>query len=350
MTIESTSPMGFLSRASRIAGLAAGLVAALAIASGARAGAASPTCSRTAKLMSKACSNDVADNFYTAKAICNNERKTSDEQSCIDDAKSARDEETQLCQDQQDARLALCVALDENRYDPKIDPNDFVSDFQNPGTADPYQPLGIGDTWDYESATETDHVEVSSDTKQIDGVTCIVVHDQVSEDGILIEDADDWFALAKNGDVWYFGELSEQFEVFDGDEPQIPELVDIEGSFKAGREGAKPGILIPAMPVVGQTYRQEFALGTAEDAATVLATNYHFGDDPTLDELVPADLANALCGDGCVVTKEFSPLEPDDFERKYYAPGIGVFLETDPSTGEVNRLVGCSFDPRCDSL
>ena len=38
------------------------------------------------------------------------------------------------------------------------------------------------------------------------------------------------------------------------------------------------------------------------------------------------------------------------FERKYYAPGIGVFLETAPQTGEVIRLVKCNVDPRCAQL
>ena len=53
-----------------------------------------------------------------------------------------------------------------------------------------------------------------------------------------------------------------------------------------------------------------------------------FGNDAALDTLVPQALADHLCGAGCVVTREFSPLEPDVVEFKYYAPGIGVFLET----------------------
>jgi hypothetical protein len=96
--------------------------------------------------------------------------------------------------------------------------------------------------------------------------------------------------------------------------------------------------------------RQEFSVGNAEDVAEVLSTDYVFGNDTTLDTLVPQALADHLCGAGCVVTREFSPLEPDAVEFKYYAPGIGVFLETAPDTGEVNRLVDCNFDARCDTL
>jgi hypothetical protein len=51
-----------------------------------------------------------------------------------------------------------------------------------------------------------------------------------------------------------------------------------------------------------------------------------------------------------VVTREFSPLDPEVFERKYYAAGIGLFLEVNPVEGEVVRLVGCNVDPRCAAL
>ena len=57
-----------------------------------------------------------------------------------------------------------------------------------------------------------------------------------------------------------------------------------------------------------------------------------------------------LCNGDCIVTKNFSLLEPDVFERKYYAPGIGVFLEVEPEAGEVVRLVKCNVDPRCALL
>ena len=64
----------------------------------------------------------------------------------------------------------------------------------------------------------------------------------------------------------------------------------------------------------------------------------------------PPGLARLLCARNCVVTRNISSLEPGQFQRKYYAPGIGVFLETAPQTGEVNRLVKCNFDPRCAQL
>jgi hypothetical protein len=193
-------------------------------------------------------------------------------------------------------------------------------------------------------------MEILADTKLIDGVTCIVSHDVVHQAGELIEDTNDWFAQAKSGDVHYCGEESSEFESVAGDVPKTPERLSIEGSFKQGRDGDKQGILFEASPMVGDIYRQEFSLGNAEDLGQVLSTTYKFGADPDLDRSVPQALADLLCPGDCVVTKEFSALEPDVIERKYYAPGIGVFLELDLDAGEKVQLVGCNFDPRCAML
>ncbi len=188
------------------------------------------------------------------------------------------------------------------------------------------------------------------ETKLIDGVTCIVVNDVVAEDGELIEDTDDWFAQHVDGTVHYCGEIARDFETFDGDDPEEPELVSIDGSFKAGRDGDKSGILFPGTPTVGDTYRQEWSASNAEDVATVISTSYGFGNDPDLDEFAPEDLVELLCDDDCVVTADFTPIEPDVLEYKYYAAGIGLFLEVKPEDGEVAQLVDCNFDSRCDDL
>jgi hypothetical protein len=98
-------------------------------------------------------------------------------------------------------------------------------------------------------------------------------------------------------------------------------------------------------------YRQESSLGNAEDIAEVLSTTYAFGHDPELDQFVPQPLAALLCSGDCVVTKEFSATSgPGNFERKYYARGIGLFIEVKPDTGKAVPLVSCNFDPRCNGL
>jgi hypothetical protein len=310
-------------------------------------------CSDTARTTFTACNSATRDDFKTALATCNNLSDANARAACTDTAKSDRDDAAQTCRDQRDARLEVCGEVGEDRYDPDFSPAGFDADPRNPSHPNPYFPLAVGNHWEFQSDSESEVVEIQDKTKDIEGVHCIVSHDRVLDsDGNLSEDTNDWFAHAKAGDVFYCGEQTAQYQTFPGDDPPEPELVGVEGAFKAGREGAKPGVVFPATPTVGVTLRQEFLIGEAEDVSTVVTTAYSFGHDANLDQNVPADLANALCADDCVVTSDFSALEPDVSEHKYFAPGIGVFLEVEVSGDgtSVNRLVQCNTDPKCAHL
>jgi hypothetical protein len=334
---------------SRFTALAAALaVGALLPAAAAARGAR--VCSATASAQLGACRSEAKDDYATARAICLN-RPDEERAACLAAARAEAKEAGEDCRDQREARRELCDQLGEERYDPDFDPAAFDSDFGAPTQPNPWFPLGIGHTWQYAGGDETIEVEVLDETKQIEGVTCIVVRDRALEGGQLVEDTDDWFALRMDGTVFYCGEISRNFELFPGDVPALPELVDTDGSWKAGRDGALPGTLFPGAPAVGQVYRQEWAPGDAEDAARVLSVSYSFGSDPELDASVPQALAELLCAAGdCVVTAEFTPIEPDALERKYYAPGIGLFLEVDVESGGTVQLVDCNFDARCAML
>ncbi len=252
--------------------------------------------------------------------------------------------------EQRAGRLDACRLLGEARYDPDLDPSDF-DDPRHPSQPNPYFPLTVGSRWLYRGGAEADSVEVVDETKLIEGITCAVVRDQVTTDGLVTEKTDDWYAAAKDGTVWYFGEEVKTYESFAGDHPRRPELVSIDGSFKAGRDGDKPGVIFEGSPEKGDAYLEEFSLANAEDLALILATDYAFGKHPDLDKAVPKSLADRYCGGGdCVVTKNTSLLEPGLVERKYYSPGVGLFLETNPDTGEVLQLVGCNVDSRCPPL
>jgi hypothetical protein len=309
-------------------------------------------CTSTALRSFDACLSDAVDDFKLSRAICINESNRDDRSDCRLDAFEERQESRSLCREQRSARRDLCRKIGEARYDPDFDPADFEPDPTSiPEEAlNRFFPLAVGNTRTYTGDGESVIVEVLDETKLIEDVRCIVVNDIALEDGEVVEDTDDWYAQAVTGDVWYCGEISRNFELFEGDDPEDPELVDVDGSWKAGRDGARPGILIRAAPVVGETYRQEFAAGDAEDAATVLAVDYAFGNDPDLDAFVPQELADLLCAGDCVVTEEFTPLEPDTLEYKYYAPGIGLFLEVDPESGDIVQLTDCNFDLVCGSL
>jgi hypothetical protein len=307
-------------------------------------------CTTTAQFAFNACKNEVKDDTWGALAVCLNYEDDEEFIECRNEALMGRFEAHAECDEIKEARLELCEALGEDPYDPDWDPADFDSDFASMATLNDYFPLAIGNVWEYEGGDETITVTVMDKTKLIDGVTCIVVNDVVAEDGQIIEDTDDWYAHGLDGTVHYCGELARDYEWFEGDNPMEAELVEIEGSFKAGRDGAKSGILMMAMPMVDTTYRQEWALGDAEDAAEVLSVDYSYGEDPDLDQFVPQELAELLCDGDCVVTRDFTPLEPDVEERKYYAPGIGTFLEVNVEEGEIVELVGCNFHPACAAL
>ena len=161
---------------------------------------------------------------------------------------------------------------------------------------------------------------------------------------------DDWFAQRMDGTIDYCGEEAKDFEYTDGDVPRFPELVEIEGSFKAGRDGAKSGTLFMGSPEVGAKYRQEWAPTSAEDIGEVLSIDYGFGNDARFDEFVPEELVELLCDDDCVVTADTSPLDPEEVEYKFYAYGIGLFLEVKPDEDESLQLVECNVDPKCDLL
>ncbi len=272
-------------------------------------------CTATARSARRACRNDVRAGFWTAIGNCANLSDPIAASECADEAKDAGREERQTCGDRFRARIELCSALGEAPFDPSFDPADFVDPLEIGVTvaANPYFPLEQGRRWIYEGDGETITVTVRDETKRIGGVTCLVVNDRVEEEGAVVEDTDDWFAQDLLGNVWYCGEISQNFELVDGED--TPELVDVDGSWKAFRDFARPGIVMQAVPEIGVIYRQEFALGEAEDVGQVVLL------DGT--ESAPA----AACSGDCLVTRDFTPIEPDAEEYKYYAPGVGLILE-----------------------
>lgn len=323
------------------------------------------TCTRTAGLAIKACGAEAEDDFLIAIANCINLGDPEERRSCADEVREEGSAARELCKEQFDARLEICDLVGEEAYDPDFEPGHFGLGGNR------YFPLTVGNRWVYESTFEDDGGEEVTETitvrvleneqspgthatKEIEGVTCMVVNDLVVEDGEVIEDTGDWYARdVFTDDIWYCGELARDFETIQGDMPPLPELVSIDGSFKAGRDGDRPGILVRATPQVGEVYRQEFSLGNAEDVAQVLSTTYVFGgetDDPeSLDYMVPGELANRFCSTAspCQVTRDLTALEPDVQERKYWAQDIGVFLEVNLTEGVTVELIECNFHSDC---
>jgi uncharacterized membrane protein YkoI len=204
-------------------------------------------------------------------------------------------------------------------YTVNINPADFVSVIDNP-----YFPHLPGTKYVYEGQTEDGleriEIEVLAETKQVMGIEATVTRDAVYLDGELIEDTFDWFAQDKAGNVWYLGEDAKNYE--DG------KLVDTDGSWEAGVDGALPGIVMFGDPAahIGETYRQEYYAGEAEDMADLLSVS----------ESVTIPFGSF---ENVVQTKDYTPLEPGVFEHKFYAKGIGVIKEANLQTGEEIVLV-----------
>lgn len=291
---------------------------------------AEPACSASAGLQRLACEFDLRDDFYTTRAHCQD--TANPDPACFDDAESEFDDGMEECNDILGARLDLCEALDDATHDPAFGPA-FAANFVDPlqiGMAvapNPWFALVPGNRWLYQGDGESIEVVVTSDTKLIDGITCIVVVDTAIEDDVVVEITNDWYAQDVDGNVWYCGEIAENFEEFDGDATDGPELVDIDGSWKAGRDRAEPGILLPFEPQVGDIIRQEFAQSDAEDVIEILAVD--------ASEMSPF----ASCDGTCLMTRDFTPLEPDAEEHKFYAPGTGLIVELKPGTTERVELV-----------
>jgi hypothetical protein len=195
----------------------------------------------------------------------------------------------------------------------ELDPDDFSTEIDNP-----YMPLEPGTQFTYrevdEEGTELQVVvTVTDETKEIaNGITARVVRDTVSQDGQLVEDTFDWFAQDDDGNVWYLGEDTAEFE--DG------ELTTKEGSWEAGVDGAQPGVVMPAKPRPGLRYRQEFYESEAEDNGAVLSTK---------------EMAEVPFGQykKVLLTKDTSAIEPDVLEYKLYARGVGLVLTLGVSGG-----------------
>jgi len=221
--------------------------------------------------------------------------------------------------------IIAVVFIRGGEYNPTINPSNFVSIINNP-----YYTLTPGTNYTYQSDTadgiEKNILIVTNKTKQIMEVTTIEVWDRVWLNDQLIEETYDWYAQDKEGNVWYFGEDSKEYD------PVTQEVISTEGSWEAGVDGAKPGIIMKANPKIGDSYRQEYYKGEAEDMADVVS----------LGETVTVPFGTFK---NCLKTRDWSKIDPTLNEYKYYSPDVaGVVLEVIVDSGERVELVNVTVD------
>jgi hypothetical protein len=195
----------------------------------------------------------------------------------------------------------------------ELDPAEFTTRIDNP-----WWPMRPGSRWVYregdpEGTVQKVVVTVTDRTKRIaNGIEARVVRDVVTEGGEPVEVTDDWYAQDAEGNVWYLGESTAEYE--------NGEIATRAGSFEAGVDGAQAGVIMPAGPRPGLSYRQEHYAGEAEDRGSIVSTT---------------EQAEVPFGhfDPALMTRDVNPLEPKVLEFKLYARGVGPVLAIGVSGG-----------------
>jgi hypothetical protein len=196
-----------------------------------------------------------------------------------------------------------------------LDPADFTTRIDNP-----YWPMRPGSRWVYRETTPDGTrqrvvVTVTRRTRLIaNGVTARVVRDVATDGGEPVEVTDDWYAQDRAGNVWYLGEATTEYE---NGRP-----VSTAGSFEAGVDGAQAGVIMPARPRPGLSYRQEYYAGRAEDRAVVVS----------LRERVEVPFGHFRAG-RVLMTRDLDAVHPRSEELKLYARGVGPVLAIGVSGG-----------------
>lgn len=157
---------------------------------------------------------------------------------------------------------------------------------------------------------ETVRIEITvadpADTEEVAGVETIVMVETEYEDGELIEISYNFIAQAEDGTVCYFGE---DVEIYENDV-----IVSNEGAWRAGVNGALPGILMPATPQVGDVFYQESAPKVAEDMSAIVA----LGEPISVGA---GDFDDTLTAEDC------NPLEDAETDEKVYVRNIGLAID-----------------------
>jgi hypothetical protein len=195
------------------------------------------------------------------------------------------------------------------------------SSFGNPATgASEFLPLEPGTQWTRQGLVNVGSrrlqhrvvTTVTDVTKEVDGVRAVVVLDQDFNGGQIAEQALDYMAEDKHGNVWSLGSYTESYEG--------GEFVTATDAWLAGVNGATPGILMLADPQPGTPEYTESAIPDGEVSTSQVA-------ETGQSQCVPFKCYKNVLG-----------TEEDGAEYKYYAPGVGQ-IKTEPISGDGSEEV-----------
>lgn len=201
-------------------------------------------------------------------------------------------------------------------------PESFVGGFHNPylsyrpGYRLIYEQVSDGDK---DEEAEITIIEMTGATKVITGVTTSVIRDRVFVGGKLTEETSEFVAEDRDGTLWLFGEAASEYK--DG------AIVSTHDSWVAGEKGARPGVLMPGKPKVGDRYYSVRVPDMKEDRQEVVGIEMSVA-------------VGSVAYDRCVKIHTESSLDPSLDEFKYYCPEVGaaVLIEEGGGDDEI-RLV-----------
>ena len=194
----------------------------------------------------------------------------------------------------------------------------------------PWMPLKPGTRYVYEGTTVEDEesmphrvvINVTDLTKVIDGVRSRITWDLDYSDGQLVEAEIAFFAQDNEGNVWRMGEYPEEYEG--------GEVVDAP-CWISGISGSIAGISMKAKPEVGSSsYSQGWG-------PSVEFTDRGKVDSMGVETKVPAGNYKDV-----LVIAEYSNDEPNAFQLKYFAQGVGnvrVGWRGEDATQETLKLI-----------
>jgi hypothetical protein len=168
-------------------------------------------------------------------------------------------------------------------------------------------------------------VTVTKRTKTIEGVRATAVDDRLYADGHLAEQTTDWYAQDRAGNVWYLGEATAEL----GRDGRVTSR---EGSWLAGRDGARPGIYMPAEPRADRSGMQEGYPGHAEDRYSIV----------TVHAIAATPFVHS---NSALLTREWSRLEPGVLDHKLYVRGVGI-VQDETVKGGSDRMALVSVTHR----
>jgi len=271
-----------------------------------------PHCQKSAQYLFLACKHMTHAARWERLAECENILDRDQRSDCFTQNREFFASDRQSCRTQRNSRKGVCDEVGREVYQGWDDVR-----FWDDGAVivdNDYFPLSPSSSVYVATETTIDR-EVTESTRKIDGVTCKLVveeerykSDPGADPGILLERVERLYAHDVDDNIWTCGVLRQQYGVLvEGEDPVV---VSTLGSWEAGSAGAKAGIAMHAIPILGETYRRSYAPGIDEELAEVID---------------PISLAPGVeCVGDCIVLRITSPLAPEGYRDEYYESGTGL--------------------------